>query len=88
MADEEAKASPHGSTDNKSSPQEESKDATGFESAAVKFRNKMKEQAVCENMMEGVEGGKMVGNNKKLEIKNPARTQDLFNALDIVDDEG
>jgi hypothetical protein len=39
-------------------------------------------------MMEGVEGFKMVGNDKKLEIKNPTRTQDLFNALDIVDDEG
>jgi len=37
--------------------------------------------------MEGVEGFKMVGNQKKLEIKNPMRTQDLFNALDISEDD-
>ena len=48
----------------------------------------MKESALIENMYEGVEGFKMVGNAKKLEIKNPQRTQDLFNAMDIVEDDG
>ena len=88
MADGEVKASTPGSTD-KSTPQEETKDGGSFVKAnAIKFRNKMKEQAICENMMEGVEGFKIVGNQKKMEIKNPNRTQDLFNALDVFEDNG
>ena len=84
--DEAAKASTHGSTEKKLS-QEEGKEGSFVRANAMRFRNRMKEQAICENMMEGVEGFKMVGNQKKLEIKNPMRTQDLFNALDISEDD-
>ena len=88
MGDDEdqAKASAYGSTEKKLS-QEEGKEGGFVKANAMKFRNKMKEQAMMDNMMGGVEGFKMVGNNKKLEIKNTHRTQDLFNALDMPEDD-
>ena len=53
--------------------------------AAMRLKQQKKEEELAANFMEGVEGFKMVGNNKKLEIKNTSRTQELFNAMDIFD---
>ena len=39
------------------------------------------------NMFEGVEGFKMAGNNKKMEIKRPMRSEEAFMAWDIFDND-
>jgi len=54
---------------------------------AMRFRRREAEKAK-NNMMEGVEGFKFVGTDKKLEIKQPARNEEMFLAWDIYDWDG
>ena len=54
----------------------------------MKFRKEREAAAKASNIMEGVEGFKMVGTNKKLEIKNTHRSEELFLAWDVFDYDG